>query len=177
MTVLIGTSTFLKGSKTYKEYTNIGSYRISLKLENEKTNQGFGIESELRFVGANVLYGTFRQHRLSYFGILPYYYISKKEFRLDLGFNFSILLKNEIETNYTGISFIYKRTDIGLNISPAYKLISISGKEIYINSLVNYSLFPIYTEGKGRLISTKENTRNFSILFGLSFNITGTQIK
>jgi len=173
-TLQIGTSTFLNGSKTYKGYSNIGSYRISLKLENKKSHHGFGIESELKLVGANVLYSTFRQHRLSYFGFLPYYYISKKRFRSDIGFNFSILLKNKIKTNFTGISFIYKRIDIGFNISPSFKLTSILGKEIYINSIINYSLFPIFTKGKGRLISTKENTRNFSILFGLSIDITDT---
>ncbi|HHH54726.1 MAG TPA: hypothetical protein ENK91_13775 [Bacteroidetes bacterium] len=104
-------------------------------------------------------------------GVVPYYFIRKNRFKIDLGIYFSALLKNRIETNFTGTYIIYKKTDIGLEISPSYRLLAIYGKNIYINALINYSLFPIYTEGKGYYIATNKGTKNFSLLFGVSIQI------
>ena len=172
LTLQTGYSTFLHGTKKYYGYSKIQSYRLSFKIETENKFRGFGIDTEFKSLGANVLFGTKRIQRLSYFGVSPYFFIRKGRLKLNSGIYFAILLKNKLKTNIIGTDIIYKRTDTGIELSPECRLTTISGKSIYVNTLVNYSLLPIYTEGKGYLIPTGKNTKNFSILFGISIRFS-----
>ena len=169
-----GVSNLLNGiAKDYDEYSGVPSFSVGFGLEKMNAQRGWDVMAEFKVLGAKKNdVGKSTDQRLYYLGVHPNYFFTNNRLKWRAGLYLSYLFSNRHQRNILNTFDVFKKTDIGLSLSPSYLISKTNTKDIYLSTNIYYSLFPIFTEASGNDFSVEKQTRNISFMIGLAIQIS-----